>query len=69
VIAKAVEEVVKAKSGWLVKQENSHGTTQYWSMKNDYFGETPEEAITKAVADIEKRKREYEENKRQAGIC
>jgi hypothetical protein len=38
-------------------------------MKNDYFGETPEEAITKAVADIEKRKREYEEQKRQAGIC
>lgn len=69
VIAKVVKEVVKRKSGWLAKQEISHGTTQYWDMKNDYFGETPEETIMKAVADIEKRKREYEEKKKQAGIC
>jgi hypothetical protein len=69
VIGKAVREVKKHEDGWLVKVDNSHGSIQNWNRKYDFYGKTPEEAIAKAVADIEKRKKECEEKKKQAGIC
>jgi hypothetical protein len=69
VISKAVREVKKREDGWLVKVDNSHGSIQNWNRKYDFYGKTPEEAIAKAVADIEKRKKECEEKKKQAGIC
>ena len=69
VIGKAVREVKKREGGWLVKQDNSHGSIQNWNRKFDYYGNTPEEAINKAVEDIEKRLETYKENKKKAGIC
>ena len=69
VIGKAVREVKKREGGWLVKQDNSHGSIQNWNRKFDYYGNTPEEAINKAFEDIEKRLETYKENKKKAGIC
>lgn len=69
VIGKAVREVKKSEGGWLVKQDNLHGSIQNWNRKFDYYGNTPEEAINKAVKDIEKRLETYKENKKKAGIC
>ncbi len=39
-----------------------------WSEKTDFFAKTPEKAVQKAVAAIEKRKKEIEELHKQAGI-
>lgn len=69
VIGKVVREVKKREAGWIVKQDNSHGSMQNWNRKFDYYGNTPEEAINKAVKDIEKRLETYKENKKKAGIC
>lgn len=68
VIGRMVREVVQRESGWLVKIDSSHGSTQKWSRKGDFFGKTPEEAINKAVEYCEKRTKERQERMRRAGI-
>ena len=52
VIRKLVRRTTQREGGWLVKIDGSHGSMQKWSKKYDYFGDTPEEAILKAVKSI-----------------
>lgn len=52
VIRKLVRKTIQREGGWLVKIGGGYGSTQLWSKKYDYFGNTPEEAILKAVKSI-----------------
>lgn len=52
VIRKLVRKTIQREGGWLVKIGGGHGSVQQWSKKYDYFGNTPEEAILKAVKSI-----------------
>ena len=45
--------------GWLAKMDKSHNATQSWNKKTDFFGDTPEEAVMKAVESI----KEEDDNK------
>ena len=47
-----VREVQQKKSGWIVKICKNHNSIQKWSMKDDFYAETPEEAIQKAIKHI-----------------
>lgn len=67
-IAKWVRRTEEREAGWLVKIDNGHGSVQYWSEKHDFFGKTPEEAITKAIKHIKKIKEEKEMYNRLAGL-
>lgn len=41
------------KGGWIVKIDNTYNTIQKWDRLKDFLGETPQEAIKKAVCFIE----------------
>ena len=59
VIRKMINKTKPRTPGWLVKIDNGHGSMQMWSRdKGDFFGETAQEAVEKAVAFIENKKKE-----------
>lgn len=37
------------KGGWMAKIDRTHDATQKWDKKRDFWGETPQEAINRAV--------------------
>lgn len=58
----------QTKEGWIVKQDNGHGSTQTWDIKKDWFAKTADGAVLKAVKDIEEAARERNEWRRLAGL-
>lgn len=68
VIGKFTSQIIQRAGGWIVKQDNGHGSNQTWQRKYDYFGKTPKEAIENAVKDIEEKKEKANERKRLAEL-
>lgn len=67
-IRKFRKEIKKTCGGWIAKIDNTNDSIQQWNKKNDFWGDTAEDAINKAVEYAERRKKEREEMRRNAGI-